>query len=237
MIGIISGNVPLHKKGVFRNLHKQTVTTEFGEAEAFCSEQLVFIARHGTNPSYHILPHLINHQANFAAMKKLGATEVIGINSSGTLKRSLKPGTLLVPDDYIQTGPLPTALIGKPLHIVPGLNQEVRQQILEAARDCNIPCIDGGIYWQTAGPRLETKAEIAMMSQFADVVGMTMASEATIAQELDIRYASLCSIDNFAHGIVDEELTIHQIVAQARKTAQAVQRILTSYIKQHTNLS
>lgn len=233
VIGIISGIVTLHTKGVFSDLHKEIIETEFGKAEVFCSEHLVFIARHGTDPFFHILPHLINHQANLTAMKKLGVTEVIGINSTGALKRRFEPGTIVVPDDYIQIRSVPTAVIGKPLHIIPRLNQETRQRILEAAQDCNLTCVDGGIYWQTAGPRLETKAEIAMISQFADIVGMTMASEATIAQELDIRYASLCSVDNFAHGIVDEDLTMHQIVVHARRNADAIHRILTSYVKQN----
>ena len=230
--GIISGMITLHKKGIFPNLQKEIITTKFGNAEVFFSEYLVFIARHGTDPLFHILPHLINHQANLAAMKKLGVTEVIGINSTGTLKRRLKPGTLVVPDDYIQIRSLPTAVVGKALHIIPRLSEETRQKILAAARACNLTCVDGGIYWQTAGPRLETKAEIAMMSQFADIVGMTMASEATIAQELDIRYASLCSVDNFAHGIADEELSMHQIVAHARRNAAAIHRILTRYLQQ-----
>lgn len=232
VVGVISGIVTLHTKEVFANLHKEIIETGFGKAEVFCSDNLVFIARHGTDPSFHILPHLINHTANMAAMKRLGATEVIGINSTGTLKRRLEPGTLVVPDDYIQIGPLATAVSGKPLHVIPRLDDKIRQKLLAAARDCNLRCVDGGIYWQTAGPRLETKAEIAMISQFADIVGMTMAGEATVARELDIRYASLCSVDNFAHGIIEEDLTMHEIVKHARRNAEAIHRIVTSYVKQ-----
>jgi 5'-methylthioadenosine phosphorylase len=92
--------------------------------------------------------------------------------------------------------------------------------------------IDSGIYWQSAGPRLETRAEIAMISQFADIVGMTMASEAVVAQELDIRYASLCSVDNYAHGIEDKELTMQKILSHARLNAAAIEQILTDYVAQ-----
>ena len=57
-----------------------------------------------------------------------------------------------------------------------------------------------------------------MMSQFADLVGMTMASEAIIAQELEMPYASLCSVDNFAHGLGETELTMEEIpLARAAK--------------------
>jgi 5'-methylthioadenosine phosphorylase len=233
VIGIISGTVTLQTKGTFPNLHKTTIETEFGGAEVFCSDNLVFIARHGADPAFHILPHQVNHPANIAALKRLGATEVIGIHSTGALKRRLEPGTLVVPDDYIQIGQPATTVNGKPVHIVPRLSAEIRRKIIAAARSCNTPCVDGGVYWQTAGPRLETRAEIAMFSQFADLVGMTMAGEATIAQELGIRYASLCSVDNFAHGIIEENLTMDEIVAHAGRNADAVGRILSSYIEQN----
>jgi 5'-methylthioadenosine phosphorylase len=116
---------------------------------------------------------------------------------------------------------------------VPALNAEVRRKWLEAARECAVEVIDGGIYWQTAGPRLETRAEIAMMSQFADLVGMTMASEAIIAQELELPYASLCSVDNYAHGLEDKELTMEKILWHARRNTETILQILTRYLEMH----
>jgi 5'-methylthioadenosine phosphorylase len=231
-IGIISGTVLLYGKGIFADMHEESVETKFGRAMVFRSQNIVFIARHGSDPSFHILPHLVNHQANFAAFKELGADEVIGVNSTGALKHHMKPGTLVIPDDYIQLGAGITAVLGKPLHIIPCLNQLVRQKLLDSARRCDLAPIDSGIYWQSAGPRLETRAEIAMISQFADIVGMTMASEAVVAQELDIRYASLCSVDNYAHGIEDKELTMQKILSHARLNAAAIEQILTDYVAQ-----
>ena len=96
--------------------------------------------------------------------------------------------------------------------------------MLDAARDCRLDCIDGGIYWQTAGPRFETRAEIAMISRFADLVGMTMASEAVIAQELEIPYASLCSVDNFAHGLVKKPLTVEEVLGPREQNAESILR-------------
>jgi 5'-methylthioadenosine phosphorylase len=228
--GIITGTVPLHGEGIFADLHKESVETEFGTAVVFCSGNLVFIARHGTEPSSHILPHRINHQANFAAMKKMGVDGVVGVNSTGGLTPRMKPGCLVIPDDYIQLGPGPTAVIGEPVHIAPQLDGEIRQELLSAACRCDLAPIDGGIYWQSCGPRLETRAEIRMIAQFADIIGMTMASEAIIAQELGIKYASLCSIDNFAHGLEDRNLTLEAIIRQAGLSAEAIQRILTCYV-------
>jgi 5'-methylthioadenosine phosphorylase len=228
-LGIISGTVFLRGKGIFAGLREEAVKTKFGRALVFCSAEVAFIPRHGKDPDRHILPHLINHQANLQALKELGVREVLGVNSTGSLKPSLKPGMLVVPNDYIMPSAGPTVVRGKAIHITPVLSAEVRRNCLEAARDCAIEVIDGAVYWQTVGPRLETRAEISMMAGFADLVGMTMASEAIVAQELELPYASLCSVDNYAHGIEEGELTMEQISRHARQNANTILRILTRY--------
>ena len=232
-LGIISGTLFLQGKGIFSDLREETVETQFGRAQVFRSARIVFIPRHGGNPQHHILPHLVNHRANIQALKDLGAEEILGVNSTGSLKRRLKPGMLVFPDDYIMPMPGPTVISEKPVHITPALNADVRRRWLEATRECAVEAIDGGIYWQTAGPRLETRAEIAMISQFADLVGMTMASEAIIAQELELPYASLCSVDNYAHGLEDRELTMEKILWHARRNTETILRILTRYLEMH----
>lgn len=229
-LGIISGTVFLQGKGIFADLREEEVETPFGRALVFRSAGIVFIPRHGKDPNRHILPHLINHQVNLQAMKDLGVREIVGVNSTGSLKRRMKPGMLVIPDDYLMPTAGPTIVREKPVHIAPVLDAEARRRWLDTARECAIEVIDGGIYWQTAGPRLETRAEIAMMSRFADLVGMTMASEAIISQELEIPYASLCSVDNYAHGIEDEELTTENIFRHARRNAETILRILTHYL-------
>jgi 5'-methylthioadenosine phosphorylase len=230
-LGVISGTVFLKGKGIFADLREEEVETPFGRAMVYRSAEIVFIPRHGKDPHRHILPHLINHQANLYAMKDLGVKEIVGVNSTGSLKRRLKPGMLVIPDDYLMPTAGPSIVREKPVHIAPVLDAQARQRWLDTARDCAIEVIDGGIYWQTAGPRLETRAEIAMMSQFADLVGMTMASEAIISQELEIPYASLCSVDNYAHGLDDKGVTMEKILRRARRNTETILRILTHYLK------
>jgi 5'-methylthioadenosine phosphorylase len=236
-LGIISGTVLLQGKGIFAGLREKTVATEFGRATVFCSADIVFIARHGTDPRRHILPHLINHEANLTALKELRVREILGIHSTGSLKPRLKPGMLVVPDDYILPGAGPTVVREKATHIIPVLSAEIRLKWLAAASDSALPCVDGGIYWQTVGPRFETRAEIAMISQFADLVGMTMASEAVVAQELEIPYASLSSVDNFAHGLEEKALTMEEVLRHARHNAESILRILTRYIERDARTS
>jgi 5'-methylthioadenosine phosphorylase len=230
-LGIISGTIALQEKGVLLDPKEKWVETEFGKALVLVTENIAFLPRHGGDPKRHILPHLINHPANMLALKSLGCREIIGINSTGSLRLKHKPGSLVVPDDFIMLNPGPTVFSSKPVHITPTLSKEVRERWIDAARGCALEVVDGGIYWQTTGPRFETKAEIMLMSQAADLVGMTMAGEAIVARELDMAYASLCSVDNYAHGLEDKELTMEKILWRARRNAESVVQIVKSYIE------
>jgi len=230
-LGIISGIILLQQRGIFDNLEEREILTDFGKALVFISDTVAFIPRHGKDPGHHILPHMINQHANLTALKDLGIKEVVSINSTGSLKRKLNPGKFVIPDDFIVFSGTPTTVCGKAIHITPKLCEDVRQNLIKAAHDCGIDVINGGIYWQTTGPRLETKAEIMMMSQYADLVGMTMASEAIVAQELGLSYASLCSVDNYGHGLGEKQLTIDEILMHARRNADAIIQIVMRYIE------
>jgi 5'-methylthioadenosine phosphorylase len=230
MLGIITGTIGKHSRlldqaqvRVMKNIH--------GTATVFIAYDCAIITRHGSNSRHYILPHLINHQANMKALKDLGVDEVIALNSTGSLKKSLKPGTFIVPDDFIILEGGPTVFSREAEHITPAIDAKVRQKLVQTARKCKVKVIDGGIYWQSKGPRLETKAEIAMMARFAHLVGMTMAGEAIIANELNLPYASLCSVDNYAHGIGVKALSSHEITAQAKKNTDAAMRIVKKYIE------
>ena len=231
LLGIISGTLALQGKEYFTDLEERPVQNEFGEALVLLSRDTAFIPRHGRDPNRHVLPHRINHPANLKALKDLGADEVIGINSTGSLKKRLKPGSLVVPDDFILLYGGPTVFETKPVHITPLLHEGLRRKCIEAARRCGMEVIEGGVYWQTRGPRLETRAEIAAISQMADIVGMTMASEAVIAQELGLPYASICSVDNYAHGIGEVKLTIETILHHASRNTDAIIRIILKYLE------
>ncbi len=230
-LGIVSGTLSLRGRGVIDALEEREMENEFGRAVVLVGESIAFIPRHGSGRSGHVLPHLINHQANFKALKDLGVDEIIAVHSTGSMKKHLMPGMLVIPGDFIKLTSGPTLFRTEAVHVVPALSEEVRRKWMDAARDLEIEIVDGGIYWQTAGPRFETRAEIAMMARYADLVGMTMASEAVIASELGLAYASLCSVDNYAHGIEEGKLTMAQVTSQARRNAERVSRIVERYVE------
>jgi 5'-methylthioadenosine phosphorylase len=231
VLGVISGTIVLKRSDLLKNCRTVTVENDYGKTCALVTDKLVLIPRHGNDPREHIVPHAINHRANLKALKDLGASEVVGINSTGSLKTDLCPGMIVIPDDFIMLTATPTIHQNKAIHVIPSLDEKVRQKLIGAANNCRIQVIEKGIYWQTPGPRLETRAEIRMMANYADIVGMTMASEAVIALEFDLPYASACSIDNFGNGLLDEPLSIEAITASARKNADLMIGLLQSYME------
>ncbi len=231
LLGVISGTTILERSDLVANSKFKLMKNEFGQALVLLSDNIVLILRHGNDLDSYILPHMINHAANLHALKELGVNEVVGINSTGSLKKDLCPGTIVIPDDFITLCATPTIHENRAVHITPALNEKVRQKLINAAKHCKISTIEKGTYWQVPGPRLETKAEIKMMSNFADIVGMTMASEAVVALELDIPYASACSIDNFGNGLTEQPLSMKEITAGIRKNADLMISLLDSYLK------
>jgi 5'-methylthioadenosine phosphorylase len=229
-IGIIAGTV-FFGQDLFFQAKQLLIETTWGQSLVLVTDDLAFIPRHGLDQNNYIMPHRINHAANFLALKQCDVETVIGVNSCGSLKTQLQPGMIAVPDDFISFFNIPSIFQDTPGHCTPRLNQTVRRLLLLAAQQAGVPAYDGGIYWQNPGPRLETQAEIRMIAQFADLVGMTLGSEATIACEMNMPYASICSIDNWAHGLVDEPLTEQQIREAAAQNAQTMARVVKRFVE------
>ena len=227
-IGIIGGT-SLFGTEFFKGFKEECIETEHGKAYLLTSEGAVFIPRHGKDRK--IPPHRINHKANIKAFEMRGVKRVIGVNSVGSLKKELKPGSVVVPDDYIALCNIPTFHDDEIVHITPALDEGLRQRIIKAAREVGMEVNQKGIYFQSTGPRLETRAEINFMKSFADLVGMSLASEATLAQELGIAYASICSVDNYAHGIVEEDLDFKKVIKEASRDRAELKRMLLRLIE------
>jgi 5'-methylthioadenosine phosphorylase len=223
MIGVIGG-VGFSKSEVLRNAELEEVTTPFGDVTILITDRFSFIPRHGIEEN--VPPHKINHQANISAFMEKGIKKIIGVNSVGSLNFEIAPPKILIPHDYINFWDVATFFHDKIVHVVPGLDEELRRKLILIAEDLEVDIVSKGVYIQTSGPRLETKAEIKMLEDFGDVVGMTMASEATLARERGLGFASICSVDNYAHGITDEPLTNEIILENARMNGEKIAEFL-----------
>jgi len=190
---------------------------------------VAFLARHGTRHT--IPPHRINHRANLWGLKELGASRILGTSSVGSLRKDLRPGTFAVPHDYLCLWDLPTFHDEVVVHTTPSLDPGIRRSVVATLRRRKVPVRARAVYAQTRGPRLETKAEIRLLRDYADVVGMTMASEATLAAELGLGYASLCTVDNYAHGITDRPLTYEAIVKTQKENARMLASLMVPLLE------
>jgi len=205
----------------------KTISTPYGKVAYFQLGDCIFIPRHGLKES--IPPHKINHRANIFAIKKLGIKYIFAINSVGSLKKGIKPGDFAVVADYIDFNP-PTFYEKQAKFIIPMLSSGLRKVLVKIAEKLKIRLIKNVVYLQTKGPRFETKAEIRLFKNFADVIGMTMASEATLADELGLEYISLCSIDNYAHGLVKKPFTMEEFRLNQSKMVAGIERIIKEII-------
>lgn len=183
---------------------------------------LVLLARHGTG-RYVPAPRL-DHHAHAAALARLGCDRVLAISSVGALHAFLGVGTVVVPDQFVALAAQPESRFGDERgHSVPGFDPHWRARVVDAwAAHAPAAPVDGGVYWQTTGPRFETAAEVRFLAAFADVVGMTVGSECTSATERGLAYAALCIVDNLANGVGDAPLSIAEFEAGKAANAEMV---------------
>jgi len=226
-LGIVGGTGFL-KGAMLEGTEERTVGTERGEVVLHVGDGFAFLLRHGHG--VYRPPHRIPHHAHALAFGALGIAHVVGLNSVGSLKPELAPGTVVVPDDYLSVHPPPTFAEDERLHVVPELDGDLRALLVKAGRATEGPVVDAGVYVETRGPRFETRAEIRWLKDHGEVVGMTAASEATLHQERGIAYGMLGVVDNLANGLGVEPLVFEEYEKQVDRNESRARAILDEII-------
>ncbi|HJJ31860.1 MAG TPA: MTAP family purine nucleoside phosphorylase [Methanocorpusculum sp.] len=220
MLGIIGGTALL--KADLPPLKKTTVATPFGTAEVLAGD-IAVLKRHQHNTP----PASVNHRANLAALKILGVDKLIIIASVGGMKPEHPPGTIAVASGYFSPWAIPTLHEHDIYHVPASLDEDLAANLLEL-----IPDAHRGVYFQSKGPRFETRSEIAHFAEHADYVGMTAASEAALANELGIPVAILCTVDNYANGIEGAGgPTYEGILDSAKNNGERLTELITEIVK------
>ena len=150
----------------------------------------------------------MNYRANIYAAKYLGVTRIVAWTGPGAISRKVRPGDLVLPDDLLDfTRNRPSTFYeGKGIGFLrqfPVFCETLREALRSAAmrREAG-RFYAGGTYACTEGPRLETPAEIRFLARAgADLVGMTLCPEAFLARELEICYAPVAYVTNYAEGV------------------------------------
>jgi len=156
---------------------------------------------------------------------------VLAIGSVGGLRSELGVGSFVSPDDFIALHLGVSLFDDEEGHRVPGFDLAWRRRLVDAwSAETDVPLIDGGVYWQTIGPRLETAAEIRLIAAHADVVGMTLGAECVLAGELGLAHAAVCVVDNLANGVGEAPLSAEEIVAGAAANRERLIAALDSVL-------
>ncbi len=220
-IGILAGT-GLLETGLINGIRAEKITTRYGDVEYYKKDSLIFIQRHQGNKP----PHMIEHRANITALKLLGAEQIISAYSTGILNEEIKIGDIVIADDYMQLTGHITFYDGQMKFSEAGYSTSLRNKLILCASAFGIKFRTKGTIVQVKGPRLETKAEIRFYKSCADLISMTAANEATLANELKIPIAAVCSADNYANGIKGKELSERDISEAAKGNSERLRKFL-----------
>jgi 5'-methylthioadenosine phosphorylase len=192
---------------------QEVVRTPYGEPSGALtfgrigSQDVVFLARHGYGHT--IPPHLVNYRANIWALANAAKADgIVSVASVGGIRADLGPGTMVIPHQIIDYtwGRNVTFFEGGNSPVVhidftEPFDANMRQHLICAADAAGEAAVEGAVYATTQGPRLETAAEVNRYERDgADVVGMTVMPEASLAREMDLPYAAICVVANWAAG-------------------------------------
>ena len=244
-IAIIGGSGVYDPK-LLENVREEFVSTPYGKVRVkigeYGGEEIAFLPRHGEGHS--VPPHRINYRANIWALHELGVERILSTSAVGSLNEAMKPGDFVILDqlmDFTKTrhytfydgeeSPHDRKFVAH-VDFTDPYCPELRKALITAARELGFEYHPTGTYACMEGPRFETRAEIrALKILGADVVGMTQCPEAILSRELEMCYASVAIVTNFAAGISREKLTHTEVVELMAQKSEEIKYLLMKSIR------
>lgn len=243
-IAVIGGSLLGAMTGL-SDVTEEKIKTPFGEpSDDFTigklgQHEIIYLNRHAR--SHHIAPHQINYRANMFALKLLEVTHVIAVTAVGGITEKMSPMQWVLPDQLIDYthGRMQTYNDGnehevKHIDFTSPFDAGLRALLISSLRQAGIDHVSKATYGVTQGPRLETAAEIKRMEQDGcDIVGMTAMPEAGLARELEMDYATISLVVNWAAGKYADTITMEEIRQRIADGNEIIQNILESVIYGH----
>jgi 5'-methylthioadenosine phosphorylase len=240
-IGVIGGS-GLYAMSGLSNTRELRVKTPFGDPSDKIvlgnleGKRVAFLARHGRG--HRILPSELNFRANIYAMKLLGVQRIISVSAVGSLQEDLRPGEFLVPDQFFDStkGRMSTffgnGLVAHVAFDKPTCGQ-LSTVLADACVSVAVPVHRKGTYINMEGPQFSTLAEAHFhRAQKFDVIGMTNVTEAKLAREAEICYATVAMITDYDCWHPEHEsVTASQIIATLSQNASNAQNVVREAVK------
>ncbi len=245
MLIIAGSNAHILKNHFGNTLEEFFLDTPFGRSHLIRKYEnrgrnFYVLFRHGID-GYNITAPFVNYRANIFSAKKLGVKRILSWTGPGGINKNFDIGDLVIPHDIIDFTKRRnyTFFDNKGLGFIrvnPCFCPSMRQQLISILKEINHNFHSKGVYVCTEGPRLETASEIRFFRQIgADMVGMTLVPEVFLARELEICYASICYITNYAESddfeYKEGELFEGTLPEEKKKNVEVAVNLLPKIIK------
>ncbi|MEE8403596.1 MAG: S-methyl-5'-thioadenosine phosphorylase [Candidatus Hydrothermarchaeaceae archaeon] len=240
-IGVIGGSGLYEIQGI-EELQEIAVETPFGKPSDLFNVgklngiKIAFLPRHGRG--HRLLPSEINFRANIYAMKKLGVKRIISVSAVGSMKEDIAPGDMVIPDQfYDHTKRRISTFFGDGIvgHVALAdpVCMDLSKRIAESGRKAGAKVHEGGTYLCIEGPQFSTRAESNIYRNWGvEVIGMTNVTEAKLAREAGLCYATLAlSTDYDCWHAEEEDVSVDAVLETLQKnvaTAKAIIKLAVS---------
>ena len=242
-IGIIGGS-GLDNPDLLKDIEETTLETPFGDPSSILKQgkiggrEVVILARHGIGHT--IPPTQVNFRANVWALKEIGCTHILVTTAVGSLREQIKPGDFVVLDQFIDFSRHRKNTFyeafepGFPIHVSTAdpFDPDLRKVLIDAAAELNYDCHPQGTVVTIEGPRFSTRAESHMFRAWgADVINMTIATEAALAREAELPYAAVAMSTDYDCWKEDEAHVEWEAVLKVFKdNAERVTQLLLTAV-------
>ncbi len=235
-IGVIGGS-GLYKMEGLTDVETVDVDTPFGPPSdqiligTLEERRVAFLPRHGRG--HRIGPSELNFRGNIMAMKMLGVERIIAVSAVGSMKETIVPGHMVVPDQFFdRTKGRPSTfftdgIVGHITFADP-VCAELSDHLVRGCRNTGATVHDGGTYICMEGPQFSTRAESNIYRQWGvDIIGMTNIPEAKLAREAEICYATLAMATDYdCWHESEEDVTVEQIIRILMENVKKARSIL-----------
>jgi 5'-methylthioadenosine phosphorylase len=239
-IGIIGGSGLYELEGM-TDVRWRSVRTPFGDpSDDYCvgtfdGRRVIFLPRHGRG--HKLTPSELNFRANIWGLKSLGAEWVLSVSAVGSMKESIHPLDLVIPDQFFDaTKRRIGSFFGDGIVAHVGMADPVcgdlAATLAKAARETGAAVHSGGTYVCIEGPQFSTKAESRIYRSWGvDVIGMTNMPEAKLAREAELCYATLALATDYdvwheTHDAVSVESVIQNLIKNVATAKDVLRRVI-----------
>ena len=240
-IGIIGGS-GLYEIDGLHQVKRVALATPFGSPSSpvvlgeLDGVRVAFLSRHGRG--HRLSPSEINYRANVYALKAIGVRRVISVSAVGSMKDSVKPGDVVLPDQFIDLTKRRFSTFfegGVVAHVAFGdpVCASLATSLLGAGRSVGAIVHQGGTYLCMEGPQFSTKAESNLYRQWGvSVIGMTNMPEAKLAREAELCYATVALVTDYdCWHEIEGPVTVEAILATLCANVALAKRLLRAAVK------